>query len=158
MQSLAEAYTCPSKGIGSPSRYRTPRDRAKEKETTSLPLARSLAGRRSFARCWLLACTYRVSFVGPSVGSAIRWFDRPIGRSIARALVTRQLALSIRDNTEQGRSSLLRFAARRETGRHETGRDERKRDETRSKTKEKKRGTIERDNDADDDEGSRRTI
>lgn len=35
MQSLAEAYTCPSKGIGSPTRYRTPRDRAKEKETTS---------------------------------------------------------------------------------------------------------------------------
>ena len=84
MQSLAEAYTCPSKGIGSPSRYRTPRDRAKEKETTSLPLARSLAGRRSFARCSLARNAFVRWSLGRFVDSLARSADRSIDRSRAR--------------------------------------------------------------------------
>lgn len=103
MQSLAEAYTCPSKGIGSPTpRYRTPRDRAKEKETTSRLSPWRVLSRvdaRSLARCSLCSLartsTFVRSFVGPLVG-----FDRrPIGRSIARIHAT-HLALSIRDKGE----------------------------------------------------------
>lgn len=98
MQSLAEAYTCPSKGIGSPTpRYRTPRDRAKEKETTSRLSPWRVLSRvdaRSLARCSLCSLARTSTFVR----SLVLWLGS-IGRSIARIHAT-HLALSIRDKGE----------------------------------------------------------
>lgn len=92
MQSLAEAYTCPSKGIGSPTpRYRTPRDRAKEKETTSRLSPWRVLSRvdaRSLARCSLCSLARTSTFVRSFVRWSFGWVrsttDRPIDRAHTR--------------------------------------------------------------------------
>lgn len=85
MQSLAEAYTCPSKGIGSPTpRYRTPRDRAKEKETTSRLSPWRVLSRvdaRSLARCSLCSLARTSTFVR----SLVLWLGSIDDRSADRS-------------------------------------------------------------------------
>lgn len=68
-------------------------------DESSLPLARSLAGRRSFARCSLCSLARISTFVGSFVGPLVGFDRRPIGRSIARTHAA-HLALSIRDKGE----------------------------------------------------------
>lgn len=135
MQSLAEAYTCPSKGIGSPTpRYRTPRDRAKEKETTSrLSPWRVLSqvDARSLARCSLCSLARTSTFVR----SLVLWLgsidDRSADRSRAYTPRISPSRYAIKERQRRGyrRNWTRRDKTGRGRERNGTGRNGRERNE-----------------------------